>query len=65
MRTRPAHIEPGCPWCNSDHNPDIPCRLEPESVRFRFIQREPVTVRRDLIQDASGKTIAVRTIREG
>jgi hypothetical protein len=63
MRTRPARILPDCPYCNRDHNPDIECREMPESVRFRLVQaRKPP--HRELVTDASGKTIAVRTIRE-
>jgi hypothetical protein len=33
MRTKPAHILPGCPYCNADHNPDNECRFKPVSVR--------------------------------
>lgn len=63
MRTRPAHIEPSCEWCNEDHNPDIPCRCEPESVRFRFKpKRKPVRKVTEVIRDASGKIVAVKVV---
>jgi hypothetical protein len=64
MRTQPAHISPGCPWCNGEHNPDIQCRFEPESTRFQFMPPQPAAViRRELIRDANGKVIAVRTLK--
>jgi hypothetical protein len=66
MRTRPAHIEPGCPWCDSDHDPDIECRSGPVSVRFELgPERKPVQPVRELIRDKDGKLIGVRTGTSG
>ena len=64
MRTRPARIEPGCVYCNHDHNPDIPCRHAPESVRFQIAEQTPTTAIRKIerITDASGKLIAVKEV---
>jgi hypothetical protein len=64
MRTRPAHIEPGCPYCNEDHDPDIECRYAPRfllgTTRPRLISEH----RR--ITDENGKLVAVKVVyREG
>lgn len=64
MRTRPAHIEPACPYCDAGHNPDIRCREQPESVRFQLVQTAARIKTRaaQRIFDASGQLIAVRQV---
>jgi hypothetical protein len=44
MRTIAAHILPGCPYCNADHNPDNECRNKPVSIRGQ-VQPIPAIVK--------------------
>jgi hypothetical protein len=62
MRTTEARILPGCIWCDYDHDPEIQCRLEPESSRF---QPKPKPEREKtkpvIVRDAAGNIIGVRS----
>jgi hypothetical protein len=61
VRTKPARIEPGCPYCDNDHDPAITCRnvascLQQE-MRPKAAQPKPTII---LIRDAAGNLIGVR-----
>jgi hypothetical protein len=67
MRTKPARIEPGCPYCNADHDPGNLCRVIAD-VRQQEQPAPRPALQREVqrITDNHGKTIAVKHVyREG
>ena len=63
MRTTTPHILPGCEWCDNDHDPDITCRCEPESVRFQVPKDRERPVRKPpqpITDPVTGKVIGFR-----
>jgi hypothetical protein len=57
------HIEPGCPYCDWEHNPDILCRNIADCRQQELPPPRPVK-RLEVVRliDAAGKLIGVKHV---
>jgi len=63
MRTRPARIEPACPYCDNDHDPAITCRVIAEIGQQILPPPRPELKRKvTRITGPDGRTVAVKHV---